>query len=103
MLGLAFIFYRIAFTAWLSSVCLRHMARYDPLPVLLLGVCLLSLLTGTTGQVTIMGFMILISGLCLAATRVPGKRVAKIAASSAPEVAADAEDNAVEAALSASR
>lgn len=71
ILGLSFILYRVLLTCWISAVVLRHAARRDPLPVLLLGTCVLTLLTGIISQATVLGFMIFLSGICLAATRVP--------------------------------
>ncbi len=98
ILGLAFIFYRIVFAGWISSVAIRYMAQRDPLPVLLLGSCLLLLLTGTTGQTTVQGFTILLAGLCLAAAHAPRPR----ATTPQNPVAANAE-TATEPALSPAR
>lgn len=77
LIGGAFICYRIALTGWIGATAFRHMARRDPLPILLFGACFLTILTGSIGQATIQGFTILLSGLCLAATRVPRAQTAK--------------------------
>ncbi len=76
LIGGAFICYRVALTGWIGAVAFRHMAKRDPLPILLFGVCFITLLNGFVGQATIQGFMILVAGLCLAATRVPKRVVA---------------------------
>lgn len=76
ILGAAFILYRVALTGWIGAVAFRHMAKRDPLPILLFGASFLTLLNGLIGQPTTQGFMILVGGLCLAATRVPKRVVA---------------------------
>ena len=85
ILGLALVCYRIALTCWLSSVCIRYMARRDPLPVLLLGSCVTLVLIGSLGQATMQGFTVLLAGLCLAATHVPktGRNASTMASASA--------------------
>ena len=79
ILGGAFVLYRIALTAWIGGVAVRHAVRRDPLPILIFGTCFLTLLVGIIGQATVLGFMILLSGLCLAATRTPVARALPIA------------------------
>lgn len=76
LIGGAFILCRIALTGWIGAMSFRHMAKRDPLPILLFGVCFIMILNGLIGQATTQGFMILVSGLCLAATRVPKRIVA---------------------------
>ena len=88
-LGLSFMLYRIAFAGWLGAVSFRYMARFDPLPFLLFSSCILLLLTGSIGQVTVQGFIVLVSGLCLAAARTPVKKPARapdVSVSTAPEL-----------------
>ena len=79
-LGGALILYRILLTAWIGFIALRHMVRFDPFSALLFGSCFLILLTGSIGQPTTQGFVMLVSGLCLAATRLSKTR---------PETSAD--------------
>ena len=71
LLGGAFILYRIALVLWMGFVALRHTVRHDPLAALLFGTVFLMLLSGSLGQTTNLGFIVLLSGLCLAATRIP--------------------------------
>lgn len=74
LLGGAFIVYRVALTAWMGGVAVRHAARHDPLPVLLLGTFFLTLINGIIGQPTVLGFLIFGGGLCLASMRAPQTR-----------------------------
>lgn len=70
LLGFSFILYRVLLTCWIGAVALRHTAQRDPLPVLLFGACVLTLLTGIISQPTVLGFAVFLSGICLAAIRV---------------------------------
>lgn len=85
ILGVSFILYRLMLTLWIGVVALRHAARRDPLPLLLFGTFVLTLLNGIISQTTILGFMIFLSGICLSATRV-GKKTRVLSAQSTPEL-----------------
>jgi len=69
ILGFAFIGLRIALLVYLSRRALNALNRGAILPSLLLGVVGIDLLTGQFSQPTAMGFVILGSGLCIAAAR----------------------------------
>lgn len=85
VLGLAFIFYRIALTCWIGAKAVQHAARRDPLPILLFGTFVLTLLNGIISQTTILGFMIFLTGICLSAMREP-RKVSVVAAQTPPEI-----------------
>ena len=68
-LGFAFIGLRIALLIYLCRCALGALNRGTILPTLLLGVVGIDLLTGQFSQPTAMGFIILGSGLCIAASR----------------------------------
>ena len=74
-LGGAFVLYRLALAAWIGAASVRYVARRDPLPLLLFGSCFLLIINGNIGQPTGLGFMVLLSGLCLSAMRAPKRRV----------------------------
>ncbi|MBW3637078.1 MAG: hypothetical protein KY445_11555 [Armatimonadetes bacterium] len=74
-LGGSFLLYRVVLSLWLGRLAILHAIRQDPLPLLLFSSCGLNLTHANLGQPTALGFVILSSGLCLAATRtVPQKR-----------------------------
>ena len=73
VVGLVFILYRIAFTAWLGLRCLGGARRMsDPLPLLLFAFVGIDLLYGLmTGHGTVNGYVWLFIGFCLAAVQAP--------------------------------
>ena len=71
LLGGAFILYRILLTVWIGFITVRHTARHNPYGALIFGVIFVSLLISSLGQTTSQGFIILLSGLCIAAVRRP--------------------------------
>ena len=77
LLGGSFILYRIALTLWVGVVAIGRTARRNPLASLLYGAVFLMLVRGSLGQTTSLGFTIFLSGLCLAATRIPRAQIAK--------------------------
>jgi len=72
ILGLAFLLWRAALTAYLGFVSLRALTRAEILPLLLFSAGFLIILNGQLGQPTSLGFAVVLNGLCLASTR-PGK------------------------------
>ena len=72
ILGLAFVVWRTALTAYLGFVSLRALTRAEILPILLFSAGFLVILNGQLGQPTSLGFAVILNGLCLASTR-PGK------------------------------
>lgn len=69
LLGGAFVVYRLTLAAWMGTVAVRHTARHDPLSLLLFGSCFFLIISANIGQPTSLGFMVLLSGLCLSALR----------------------------------
>jgi hypothetical protein len=72
ILGLAFLLWRAALTAYLGFVSLRALTRAEILPLLIFSAAFLIILNGQLGQPTSLGFAVVLNGLCLASTR-PGK------------------------------
>src|SRR5438874_5471464 len=72
ILGLAFLLWRAALTAYLGFVSLRALTRAEILPLLIFSAGFLIILNGQLGQPTSLGFAVVLNGLCLASTR-PGK------------------------------
>src|SRR5207237_10051293 len=69
ILGLAFLLWRAALTAYLGFVSLRALTRTEILPLLLFSAGFLIILNGQLGQPTSLGFAVVINGLSLASTR----------------------------------
>ena len=65
-LGLAFLFWRIAFGFWLSSLSIKAALRGNILPLILLGTSLFVIVQGQLSQPTALGFAVLSAGLNLA-------------------------------------
>ena len=82
-LGGGFILYRVALTIWMGLVAVRQITRDNPFAALIFGAVLLSLMSGPLGQTTSQGFIIAMSGLCLAAVRTPPQPVSRDARSNA--------------------
>jgi len=72
ILGLAFLLWRAALTAYLGFASLRALTRAEILPLLIFSAGFLIILNGQLGQPTSLGFAVVLNGLCLASTR-PGK------------------------------
>lgn len=67
MLGIAFIIWRCAFTFWIGRLCVGAVRAGHTLPLLLFSSGFMPLVTGQFGQPTVMGFVVLASGLVLVA------------------------------------
>ena len=68
ILGLAFLLWRTLFTFQLLRLSFRSLLQDNLLPILLFGSAFVLLLNGQLGQPTTLGFAVILSGLCLAAT-----------------------------------
>lgn len=79
-LGTAFILWRIGITLWLLKRSVSCAVDNDPLPLLLFASVGLTLLSGNIGQPTTLGFVVFVSGLCLAAIRVKEARPKRVRA-----------------------
>jgi hypothetical protein len=66
-LGLAFILWRMAFAFWMLQLALRAATRGNRIPLILVGACLLPVLSGQISQPTALGFIVFSGGLTLAA------------------------------------
>lgn len=84
LLGGSFILLRIALMVWMGFLAVRHTARHNPYSALLFGVVFLSLINGSLGQTTSQGFIILVSGLCIAALRRPAQLNLQVAQVASP-------------------
>jgi hypothetical protein len=73
ILGAAFLLWRLYLAGWLCWQALQKAMRGDALPLLLFGVCGLSIINGQMGQATTQGFVIFSSALCLTAIRCAGR------------------------------
>ena len=69
ILGLAFLIWRTLFVFYLGRLSFIALKRDNLLPILLFGSGFIVLLNGQLGQPTILGFAVILNGLCLAATR----------------------------------
>ena len=67
VLGYVFVFWRIALVIWLLRLALQAARRGNQVPLILAGCSLFSLLQGQLNQPTGLGFIVLTSGLTLAA------------------------------------
>jgi hypothetical protein len=67
LLGLPFIFWRVALSLWMVRLALRSASRGNRLPLILVGASFLDVLGGQLSQPTGLGFMVLSGGLTLAA------------------------------------
>ena len=67
LLGIAFIFWRCALTFWIGRLCLSAVRVGQTLPLLLVSSAFMPLVIGQFGQPTVMGFVVLTTGLVLAA------------------------------------
>jgi hypothetical protein len=83
ILGSAFLIWRTLFVLRLGRLSFVALKRGNLLPILLFGSGFTVLLNGQLGQPTILGFAVILNGLCLAATR---QRVADPAAITLPMV-----------------
>jgi hypothetical protein len=72
LLGLAYIFWRVALTCYLGILCIRVLKLGNLLPLFLFSAGAVSMLNGQFGQPTILGFAVITLGLSLAATREEG-------------------------------
>jgi hypothetical protein len=69
ILGLAFLIWRTLFVLYLGRLSFIALKRGNLLPILLFGSGFIVLLNGQLGQPTLLGFAVILNGLCLAATR----------------------------------
>ena len=69
VLGIAFIIWRCAIVVWLGRACLRAVRLGHTLPLLLFSSAFIPMISGQFGQPTIMGFVVMSTGLVLAALR----------------------------------
>ena len=69
VLGIAFIIWRCAIVVWLGRACLRAVLLGRTLPLLLFSSAFIPMISGQFGQPTIMGFVVMSTGLVLAALR----------------------------------
>src|SRR5438270_2839965 len=69
ILGLAFLAWRTLFVLQLGRLSFIALKRGNLLPILIFGSSFTVLLNGQLGQPTILGFTVILNGLCLAATR----------------------------------
>src|SRR3989440_1070740 len=69
ILGLAFLAWRTLFVLQLGRLSFNALRRDNVLPILIFGSSFTVLLNGQLGQPTILGFTVILNGLCLAATR----------------------------------
>jgi hypothetical protein len=69
ILGLAFLIWRTLFVLYLGRLSFIALKRDNLLPILLFGSGFIVLLNGQLGQPTLLGFAVILNGLCLAATR----------------------------------
>ena len=67
VLGLPFIFWRVALAFWILRLALRAASRGNRLPLILVGASFLDVMSGQLSQPTGLGFMVLSGGLTLAA------------------------------------
>jgi len=67
VLGVAFIVWRCAMVGWIGLLCIRSVKQGDTLALLLFSSAFLPLISGQFGQPTLMGFVVLTTGLALAA------------------------------------
>src|SRR5437763_3787279 len=69
ILGLAFLLWRTLLAFYIGRLSFRALKNYNILPILLFSAGFVILLNGQLGQPTTLGFVALVNGLCLAATR----------------------------------
>jgi hypothetical protein len=69
LIGLLYIFLRIAIVGHMASVAWKALRRGSTLSFLLLSACGLPVLNGNFSQPTALGFSVLVAGLCLAAAK----------------------------------
>ena len=69
ILGLAFLLWRTLLAFYLGRLSFSALKNYNILPILLFSAGFVILLNGQLGQPTTLGFVALVNGLCLAATR----------------------------------
>ncbi len=81
ILGGSFVLYRLFLTVWMGFIAVRHTAHHNPYAALIFGAVFMSLLNGSLGQTTSQGFIILLSGLCIAAVREPAQATRQTAPS----------------------
>jgi hypothetical protein len=70
ILGLLFLLWRTALMFRLGWLSLRSLGYGETLPIILFSASFVALLNGQFGQPTILGFAVLLSGLCLASTKI---------------------------------
>jgi len=75
VLGLVFVFWRIALAIWILRLALQAATRGNQLPLILAGCSFLELIQGQLSQPTGLGFIVFQSGLTLAACNVGTNQV----------------------------
>ena len=68
VLGLGFLFLRVAIAFYLGLIAMAAFGRMQPLPLLIFSSSFLLVLSGQFGQPTALGFAVFGAGLCLAAS-----------------------------------
>lgn len=66
-LGLAFLLWRVSLAVWILRLALRSSSKGNRLPLIYLGASFLNILSGQLGQPTGLGFLVVSTGLTLAA------------------------------------
>lgn len=67
VLGMAFVFWRLFFATRVGWLCVKAIVSGNLLPILLFSSAILPLINGQFGQPTILGFVVFVTGLSLAA------------------------------------
>lgn len=67
ILGVAYVFWRVALAIYLGAACLRSLRQSELLPLLLFSSAVMPLVIGQFGQPTVLGFAVFTAGLTLAA------------------------------------
>ena len=74
-LGLSFIIWRLALGLWILRLALRQAALKNPLPLIFLGCSFLQILNGQLAQSTGLGFLVVSSGITLAACNIQAESI----------------------------
>lgn len=88
LLGIAYLAWRTALVGWIGWLAFKSVRRGKLLPLLLFSAGFLPLLSGQLGQPTILGFVVFVTGLALAARNEEAPAPSAVSAPSAPDAAA---------------